>query len=50
MSENVHDPEFLTLAQGHQEKWIKKSCVSFEEECISEGLFLRAAAQMHVVP
>ena len=25
----------LTLTQGHHEKWIQKSCVSFEEECIS---------------
>ena len=23
----------LTLTQGHQEKWIQKSCLSFEEEC-----------------
>ncbi len=29
----VHDPELLTLTQGHQGKWNKKSCVSFEEEC-----------------
>ena len=28
-----HDPELLTLTQGHQGKWNKKSCVSFEEEC-----------------
>ncbi len=22
------------VTQGHQEKWVQKSCVSFEEECI----------------
>ncbi len=33
ISDDVHDPELLTLTQGHQQKWIKKSCVSFEEEC-----------------
>ena len=30
--DNVHDPELLTLTQGYQGKWNKKSCVSFEEE------------------
>ncbi len=27
----------LTLTQGHQEKWIQKSCLSFEEECTLRG-------------
>ncbi len=31
---NVHDPVLLTLSQGHREIWIKRSWVSFEEECI----------------
>ncbi len=35
ISDDVHDPELLTLTKGHQQKWIKKSCVSFEEECKS---------------
>ena len=39
ISDNFHDPELLTLTQGHQGKWNKKSCVSFEEECINRGDF-----------
>ena len=34
--DNVHDPGLLTLSQGHEEKQIQKSCVSFEEECITD--------------
>ena len=37
--DNVHDPELLTLTQGHQGKWNKKSCVSFEEECSNNQSF-----------
>ena len=34
ISQNVHDPGSGSVTQGHREKWVKKSCVSFEEECI----------------
>ena len=33
--QNVHDPGSGSKTQGHLEKWVQKSCVSFEEECIS---------------
>ncbi len=31
---DVHNPGLLNLTQGHQKKWIQKSYVSFEEECM----------------
>ncbi len=34
----VYDPESGSVTQGHGEKWVQKSCVSFEEEC-SDGIF-----------
>ncbi len=30
----VHDPGSGSVTQGHREKLVQKSCVSFEEECI----------------
>ncbi len=33
--QNVHDPGSGSVTQGHQEKWVQKSCVTFEEECRS---------------
>ena len=29
------DKMYMTQGQGHREKWVQKSCVSFEEECTS---------------
>ncbi len=36
--QNVHDPGSGSVTQGHREKWVQKSCVSFEEECIFYSL------------
>ncbi len=35
--QNVHDPGSGSVTQGHPEKWVQKSCVSFEEECIYDN-------------
>ncbi len=34
--QNVHDPGSGSVSQGHREKWVQKSCVSFEGECSTE--------------
>ncbi len=34
------DPGSGSVTQGHRDKWVQKTCVSFEEECISCGQYL----------
>ena len=36
--QNVHDPGSGSVTQGHREKWVQKSCVSFEGECTNSTL------------
>ena len=51
----IHDPGLLTLTQGQQEKWIQKSCVSVEEECMifkslqESGLLFETIADISIL-